>query len=129
MVLLGLVILVCGIMIGSAGTVFVARRAMLHAVRHPEEMPRRAATRLASRLDLTDEQRARIEGILRTRLRKLGEIRDRLRPHMDRELDALREEIADVLDENQERRWREDFRRLRQLLHPPAYEPAPDGSI
>jgi len=127
MVLLGVVILLCGMVIGSAATLFVARRAVVHAVLHPEEMPERAAERLGRRLDLSAEQQAQVEAILRQRLLALAYIRERFRPQIDRELDELREEVATVLDEEQARRWRDDFRRLRHLIQPQA-APAPEAS-
>jgi len=120
MVLLGLVILLCGMVIGSAATLVVARRAVVHAVLHPEEMPERAAERLGRRLDLSAKQQAQVETILRHRLLALAHIRERIRPHIDRELDELREEVAAVLDEEQARQWRDDFRRLRRLIQPQA---------
>jgi len=118
MVLLGLAILLCGMVIGSAGTLFVARRAVVHAVLHPEEMPTRAAQRLGRRLDLSAEQQAQVETILRRRLLALAHVRERFRPQIDRELDDLREEVAAMLDEEQAQQWRDDFRRLRRFIQP-----------
>lgn len=130
MAVLGLVILLCGMVIGAGITVRVARRAVVHAVTHPEEMPAQAAERLAARLDLTDEQRAQVEQILRQRLTTLAALRSRLRPHVDRELDALDAEISAVLDEQQRARWHHDFERLRTFIQPPlpAGSSPPEGS-
>lgn len=119
LLLLGLVILLAGMTIGAAGTLFVVRRAVLHAAQHPGELPERALDRLDRRLDLTDAQRAEIERILRQRMRRLAALRERLRPHVDRELDALDEEISDVLTPQQRERWQRDYRRLRRYIQPP----------
>jgi len=74
---------------------------MIHAIKHPEQVPARATTRLAQRLDLSDEQRAEVEQILRRRLQLLTAIRRQLRPQIDGQLDGLREDIAEVLNDDQ----------------------------
>jgi len=127
MAVLGLVILLCGMVIGAAITARVARRAIVHAATHPEEMPARAAERLAARLDLTDEQRTQVEEILRRRLASLAALRVRMRPRLDRELDALDADVSAILDERQQARWHRDFQRLRAFIQPPlpAESPSP----
>ena len=119
MLLLGLIILMCGIIIGSAATIAAERRALLRVAQHPGELSVRAADRLARRLDLTEQQRGRVEAILTERLQRLAQLRQRVRPDVDRELNALEEEVAAVLDERQQQRWRRDFTRLRELIQPP----------
>ena len=123
LVLLGLVILGSGIVIGSVGTLTVVRRSMVHAAKHPEEIPERAVRRMARRYDLTAEQQAQIEAILRTRMQRMAAIRQRLRPYLDDELDSLREDVAGVLTPEQEAQWREDFGRLRNAIQVPMHAP------
>jgi hypothetical protein len=123
MVLLGLVILVSGIVIGSVGTLVTIKRGMMRAVQHPEQIPERTARRLAARYDLSDEQQAQVQAILRERLQRMAQIRRRLRPHIDAELDRLREDMAEVLTDEQQAQWREDFDRLREAIQPPMYTP------
>ncbi|MBD3292030.1 MAG: hypothetical protein GF393_03840 [Armatimonadia bacterium] len=132
MVLLGLVILGSGIVIGSVGTLVTIKHGMMRAVQYPEQIPERTVQRMARRYDLTDEQRAEVEAILTGRLQRMAEIRRRIRPHIDEQLDSLREDVAQVLTEEQEAQWREDFSRLRKAvqvpMHAPASPDAPEGS-
>lgn len=123
MVLLGLVILGSGIVIGSVGTLVVVRRGIIRAIKHPEEIPERTIRRMARRYDLSEQQQAEVREILRRRLHRIAAIRQRLRPHLDAELDSLREEVAQVLTEEQEQQWREDFSRLRDAVQVPMYAP------
>jgi Spy/CpxP family protein refolding chaperone len=128
MVVLGLVILGSGIVIGSVGTLVVVKRGIADAVQHPERIPERTVDRMARRYDLTDEQRAKVEAILTTRLQRMAQIRRRIRPHVDAQLDSLREDVAEVLSEKQAAQWREDFKRLRRVVQVPMYAPqAPES--
>ncbi len=124
MVLLGLVILGSGIVVGSVGTLIVVRRGIVEAVQQPEQIPERTAERMARRYDLSDRQRAEVNAILRQRLQRMAAIRQRLRPHLDAELDSLREDVAEVLTDEQETEWRADFNRLRDAVQVPMYAPA-----
>jgi len=128
MVLLGLVILGSGIVIGSVGTLVTIKRGMIRAVQHPEQIPERTVKRMARRYDLTDEQRAEVEAIVASRLHRMADIRRRIRPHLDEQLDSLREDVAQVLINEQEAQWREDFSRLRKAVQVPMYAPeSPPG--
>lgn len=128
MVLLGLVILGSGIVIGSVGTLVTIKRGMMRAVQHPERIPDRTVRRMARRYDLTDEQRVKVEAILTSRLQRMAEIRRRIRPHLDGQLDSLRDDVAEVLTDEQEAQWREDFTRLRRAVRVPMYAPgSPPG--
>lgn len=123
MVLLGLVIFGSGLIIGSVGALTVVRRTMVRAVKHPERLPDRAVERMTSRYGLTEQQQGEVEVVLRRRMERMAAIRQQLRPHLDAELDSLQEDVAPLLDDEQEVRWREDFTRLRNAIQVPMHAP------
>ncbi|HTY23792.1 MAG TPA: hypothetical protein VMC85_11710 [Desulfomonilaceae bacterium] len=122
-VLLGLIILLCGILIGAGVTIVVLHKVVLHAIHHPEEMPRRVTERLRHKLGLSDEQAVKVRAILTERQKAFQELRRAARPKVEREIERLKEEIASVLDEKQARKWREQLEKLRRKWVPP---PTPD---
>ncbi len=66
-ILLGLIILFCGILIGAGITVILLQRVVLYAIHHPEEIPNRLTERLRNKLSLTDEQTKKVKAILTER--------------------------------------------------------------
>jgi hypothetical protein len=125
-ILLGMVILLAGIAIGSGVTLFVVHRLVLHAIHHPEEAPYKVSSRLQSKLDLTDAQTATIRDIVAGRQKHIQAIRREAQPKVQRELEAAREDIAAVLNPDQAKRFREQFDRLRNRWMPTL--PPPPGS-
>ena len=123
--LLGMVILLCGMLIGAGVTVIVLQKFVLYAIHHPEEVPNRVAERLRNKLSLSDEQAKKVKAILTERQKAFLVLRRMARPKVERELERLREEVAAVLDENQARKWRKRFDRLRRQWMPPP--PPPEG--
>jgi hypothetical protein len=121
--LLGLVILFCGILIGAGITVIALQKVVLYAIHHPEQVPSRLTERLRGKLGLSDDQAKKIRGILKERQRAFQALRRATRPKVERELDRLREEVAAVLDANQARKWRSRFDRLRRHWMPPPPQP------
>jgi hypothetical protein len=117
-VLLGVVILVCGIVIGAGGTVIVVHRALSHAIHHPEEASERASQRLRRKLDLTEEQTARVKSIIAARQQKIQALRRQWQPLVEDELLGLREDVAAVLEPEKAKRWRERFNGLRDRWIP-----------
>jgi len=121
--LLGLIILFCGILIGAGITVILLQRVVFYAIHHPEEVPNRLTERLRNKLSLTDEQTKKVKAILTERQKAFMALRRVMRPKMERELKCLREDVAAVLDKNQARKWSKRFDRLRpQWLPPPPPE-------
>jgi hypothetical protein len=118
-ILLGLIILFCGILIGAGITVILLQRVVLYAIHHPEEIPNRLTERLRNKLSLTDDQTKKVKAILTERQKAFTELRRAKRPKVERELKSLREEVAAVLDKDQARKWSKRFDRLRRQWLPP----------
>jgi len=122
--LLGLVILFCGILIGAGITVIALQKVVLYAIHHPEQVPNRITERLRNKLSLSNEQAKKVKAILTERQKAFLALRRATRPKVERELDRLREEVAAVLDENQARKWRKRFDTLTRQWMPPPPPPA-----
>ncbi len=114
---LGFFLLFCGVLIGASGTAIIGSKLFLHRIGDPDAMHAHALEHLQRRLDLTETQRGRIEGILRERLDTMHRLRSEMRPRLLTELRMMEEEVSAVLDESQRETWRKHFERLRKLLH------------
>lgn len=125
-VLLWLIVFGSGFVAGTGMTLIGVRKGLLEAVHHPETMPKKVAQRLRRPLQLSDEQTRRVEEIIRDRQQSLQQIRIRVQPEVEAELDVIDREISQVLDDNQRAQWQKLFQQLRSTWLPPL--PAPDGS-
>ena len=104
--LLALVILLCGVAIGAGATVLLMIKHVQQVIHHPEIFPAHLASRLQSKLDLSDQQTAQVEGILRSRQAAIQKIRVRFQPEFKADLDGLEKDIAGVLNPEQAEEWR-----------------------
>jgi hypothetical protein len=120
---LGGILLLSGIVIGAAGGFFIDKMRRDNFFQHPERMPQLIAERLKSELSLSPEQVQQVEKILTNRLKVLREIQEESRPRLDKELDLLRDDVAQTLDENQSKEWLENFSKMRHFLPPPPHHP------
>jgi hypothetical protein len=118
-VLLGIVILLCGVVIGAGGAVIVIRHVVLHAIQHPEEAPQRITNRVRRMLDLSEHQAAEVKKILTERQKAIVGLRRQIQPQVEKELEKVKEDVAAVLKPEQAKKWRERFDRLRIWFPPP----------
>lgn len=119
LLLAGVVILVCGIVIGSGLTIIVVRKMIINSMRHPERIPNRITRRMKRKLDLTDEQAQRVKETVARYMHQLERIRKESRPRVYRQLEMLKEEVAKILNEKQRKVWRKRFKKLEDALPPP----------
>ncbi len=110
---LGVVILLCGMVIGAGGTVVVMKHIILRAIQHPEEAPQRITDRVRNKLDLTEDQAAKVKAILTERQNKIQALRRQVQPEVEKELEKAKEDVAAVLKPDQAEKWRERFDHLR----------------
>jgi hypothetical protein len=117
--LAAIVILLGGIVIGSAGTLAVVRRAVtMHHRRTPEQTAERVVDRMERELALSPEQKDVVRAVVTRRMKALREIREEVVPRVTEQLEAARGEIDAVLDPDQQRKWHAHFRRLERLMRP-----------
>jgi len=117
---LGVVIFVCGCIVGAGGTVLIVRQHLLHAVKHPEEAPPRITKALQRHLGLSDSQAQEVEQIIRKHQKRLQSIRAGAQPQVEEVLRDVKADVAEVLDDHQKEKWRAKLKRLRELWMPPA---------
>jgi hypothetical protein len=108
-----------GFVAGAGLTLIGVRKGLLESIHHPETMPKKVAERLRKPLQLSPEQMRRIEQIVAERQQVLLQIRVRVQPEVEAELDVIQREIAKVLDEKQRVKWEQLFDQLRRTWLPP----------
>jgi hypothetical protein len=120
-----LVIFGSGMVVGAGMTLVMIRAAALHRIHHPEKTPAAMAARLRRPLRLDDQQVKQVEQIFIRRQRSLEDLRRRVQPEFEIELDQIRQQVGEVLDEKQRERWFRHFDRLRRTWVPamPAERP------
>jgi hypothetical protein len=112
-----------GFAVGGATALIVAKDRFLHMLHHPEEAPAKITARLRCKLDLTDEQAAQVEAILRRHQEAFEAIRADVQPRVEAELDGVEKDIAAVLDDSQRAQWHQRFTELRETWMPPPPKP------
>ncbi|MGQ9650784.1 MAG: hypothetical protein ACUVXJ_11795 [Phycisphaerae bacterium] len=128
-ILLSFLLLFSGMVIGSGATLIIVQRVVQHRMRHPEQLPGRAAARLRKPLGLSDEQVTRIRSILRERLARLQALRREWQPQLEAELDGIEKDVAAALQPEQAEKWRRIARDKREQwlpLLPPVAETQPN---
>ena len=88
--LLGILILVCGIAIGTGGTVVVMKHIILNAIQHPEKVPQRITDRMRGKLGLTEDQATKLKAILTERQKKIQALLRQVRPEVDKEFEKAK---------------------------------------
>ena len=120
-ILLGIVILLCGMIIGGALTLHFRWPRLLLARHSWARMPEHIVERMRRELDLTAEQQTQIERILAKHHGAMESIRTEVEPRVEAQLDSMRREIDAVLTAEQAARWSEHFKRIGR--HGPRGEP------
>lgn len=107
--LLGVLILVCGMAIGTGGTVVVMKHIILRAIQHPEKVPQRITDRMRRKLDLTEDQEAKFKAIVTERQKKIQVLLRQIQPEVNKELEKAKEDVEAILNPDQAKKWRERF--------------------
>jgi hypothetical protein len=107
-------VFVSGGVVGGGLGMMVTQQKFSDCLRHPERMPERMMTKFRGELELTDEQTAKIDEIVRRRHENFEAIRAEVRPRFDAEFTAMSDEINLVLTEDQQAKWKEMRERFRK---------------
>ena len=116
MLLLSAVILVAGIVIGSAGTTLLIRNNSHRPPRPGAASAKRITDKLKDRLELSDEQFAKIEPIIKAHMDKLREIQQQARPQIEGEVNQMKEEISTLLTDDQKQKWEKHMKYLERIF-------------
>lgn len=110
-VLLGVLILVCGFIIGACCTILFAKDLIRRAgADSPEEMAAPISQQLTRQLNLTPEQRQDVRKIVEERMGNIQDLGDDMR----KEFEGMQEDIRETLTEEQKQKLEEQMRSLRQ---------------
>ena len=112
--LLGAVILLSGIAIGTGGTWLLRPRGRRPGP--PPAVGAEIAARIAERCDLSDEQAEQVAGIIDRRLDELHAIGDEMATRVAVVHDALRDDMKQILTAEQFETWNTEFDRVRSRL-------------
>lgn len=113
-VLLGFLILVCGMVIGGGLTTRILWKRVESNILHPRLIPERIVEHMESSLDLSPEQTEQIREIFARSFERFDELRVEMEPLVKAELDSIREEVAAVLTPEQLEKWNRRFDRMRK---------------
>jgi len=104
--------------IGAGLTAIVLHKVVVHAIHNPDEVTQRIAARIRSKLNLNEDQAARVSAILAERRKAILSIRREAQPKVEKELDRLQEEVAAVLTPDQTASWNKRLDELRRTWLP-----------
>jgi hypothetical protein len=118
MVFFGLIILIAGIAIGGSAMLIFAPNKLLQPPPGPEFRSLRMIPPLRRDLGLSPEQAEKIKPILDKHMKKLNTIRTEARSEVAETLKQMNQEIAAILTDQQQQRWRHEISRLQDELRP-----------
>ena len=114
----GLVVLLCGVLIGAAGATYFLSSRILMGLQHPEMLPERITQRMHRRLQLSDEQAEAVLAIHIEHMERIQDLRREMRPQIEDIFSSLNEEITAVLTPEQATLWNKRFERAKELFLP-----------
>ena len=85
----------------------------------PTDLAKQIVLRWRDKLELTDEQADKIFQIVKERQEALNELRHEIEPQFAAELATMREQIDEVLDDDQQKKWHEIMKSIRERYQPP----------
>ena len=112
MVLLSAIILLAGIVIGSAGTTLLIQKNSSKIPGPGRDAAEKITHKLKERLRLTDEQFAKIEPIIKKHMDKLGDIQKNARPLLETQVNQMKEKISALLTDIQKEKWEKQMKYL-----------------
>jgi len=112
MAFFGLMILIAGLTTGAAVTFLLLHRATPRPPGFSERGYEVTLERIMPRLRLSPEQARQAGPVLRQRMQRLEEIREQGRVQITAELQAMDQEMSNILDGAQQQRWRDLMRSM-----------------
>lgn len=110
--------LLCGMIIGGGATVLLLDRSIQRVVAEPDQLQTSLLERMETRLNLSESQRSEATEIVQKHFETLESLRTRVQPEVKLTMDALRDEIATVLNDSQREIWEVRFEELREKWQP-----------
>ena len=107
-----------GIGVGAVGASQYMLSRMQHYRANPEVLPGELSAKLQSRMNLSDEQTAKVRGIITLRHGNITSLRDASAPGILQEFSLMEQEIANVLNPTQRELWHETADWARKTFSP-----------
>jgi len=98
-------IFICGVVIGGAGTIILERAMIKRALNNPSRARAMIVRRIVRDYRLTREQKVSIEAIVKDSAKQLAEIRLSVAPDVEKVLLNSRDRIAAELDNTQREKF------------------------
>ena len=121
MLFLGLLIFGSGALVGVFGTVSFIHQKMKEHLQAPEETPDKLIPIITRKLNLSEEQVAEIDPIIRKHHLILHQIREEITPKIAREFTLIEAEIGEKLNDEQNKKWHGWFDKMRGFWLPKSY--------
>ncbi len=116
-VLLGILILVCGMALGAGVTLIYVKK-VVESMHTPGDPSKRITKRLERKLDLSPEQAEQVGRILRERERAVRQIFRDVRPRLKEQFALTRDQVAEALTQEQKEKWLKRIDRMeRRWIH------------
>ncbi len=122
-IIFSLIILICGMVIGSGMTLHILWRGFKSTISQPSAMAERITKKMQRRLDLTDEQTQAVREILNRHKQEFLDLHQEVRPRVRTILKSIRLEVSEVLTPEQAQKWQEYYDKRLKRWHPPLPEP------
>ncbi len=116
LLLLGLVILICGMVIGAGITFHAGHVLMFRAVSPGGEMAERVTRHINRDLDLTPEQRSQVAKIVAHRVSAFKDIFMDAYTRLKQQFELLHDEVAPVLSEEQKVKWEKHYNKMQKVM-------------
>lgn len=108
----------CGLLIGAGTTVYVMNNSIQTFLTRPDQIPDRILQRMDRSLDLTPSQHEAAKNIIERHFVHLDTIHRNIRPEVELTMDALRDDVARILNDQQREIWERRFREIREKWQP-----------
>jgi hypothetical protein len=116
LVLLGLVILFCGIIIGAGITFRVGHVMIFRAASPRGDLAERLTKRIDRDLHLTDEQRAQVAQIVALRVGAFKGILTEAYVRTKEEFELFHDEVVPILTEEQKLKWEKGYKKIQKVF-------------
>lgn len=113
-----LTIFVCGIVVGAVGGGVWTRERMIAMMKHPEQLADRIVPKIRAELALDDDQSRKVEEIVRRRHALMESLRAETHPKQFAEFQAMRGDVANLLEPEQREKWSALCDRVEQSYMP-----------
>ena len=115
-VLLGLLILFCGMVIGAGITFHGGHVMMFRAISRSGDMAERVTKHIDRDLELRDEQRSQVAKIVAHRISMSKNILIDAYARIEEEFELLHDEVAPILTEEQKLKWEKHYKKIQKVI-------------